>query len=50
MAQPFFSMGLNTLKVPMRMHAENRARLISRLGAVLPDGGTPVILMQVALP
>lgn len=39
----FFSMGLKTKKVPMRMHADNRQRLVDRMKAV---GATGLILLK----
>lgn len=39
----FFWQALNTLKVPMSLHAKNRARLLERFGDVEPNG---VILLQ----
>ena len=40
----YFSMGLNTLKVPMTLFAENRARLVARLVAAGAGSGEVVLL------
>jgi Xaa-Pro dipeptidase len=42
--ESFFSMGLDTQRVPMRMHSENRARLVKAMHAAGHTRG--VILMQ----
>ena len=42
----FFSMGLDTLKVPMALFAENRRRLCERLRGLEGAGGPRVILLQ----
>lgn len=41
---PHFSMGLETLKVPMTMHAGNRSRVVDRMRAAGHSSG--VVLMQ----
>jgi len=42
--EAFFSMELNTYKVPMSLHAANRAKLVARMGAA--GHGSGVVLMQ----
>ena len=42
--EAFFSMQLATHKVPMRLHKENRAKLVARLAAAGHDSG--VVLLQ----
>mmetsp|Transcript_37678 Transcript_37678/g.82744 ORF Transcript_37678/g.82744 Transcript_37678/m.82744 type:complete len:535 (-) Transcript_37678:23-1627(-) len=43
---PFFSMGEGTLKVPMAMHAENRARLCAMLREQSAIGDGALLLLQ----
>ena len=43
-SESYFSMGLNTLKVPMTLFAENRARLVARLVAAGAASGEVVLL------
>ena len=42
----YFSMGLNTLKVPVQLFAENRQRLCAQLRGVSGVQGGSVILLQ----
>mmetsp|Transcript_15388 Transcript_15388/g.39688 ORF Transcript_15388/g.39688 Transcript_15388/m.39688 type:complete len:543 (+) Transcript_15388:96-1724(+) len=37
-AAPFFSLGRDTYRVPMAMHAENRDRLVNAMGSIEADG------------
>ena len=42
----YYSLGLNTYKVPMKLFLENRQRLAAALRKILPQPTNSVVLLQ----